>query len=146
MRDHVRFQSGEFTPPGAERGQINTDRYGYLLATWLAVRLKERGFEVGSPIPEDWGWLLSIASDGQTVIVGCGNVEGSSSEWLIWTQVDSPGVLSRLFKRGSLSPNALYGIVAAIHGALSANGTVTDIEWFTSGSRGEELDHAPTPI
>ena len=146
MRDHVRFQSGEFTPPDTERGQINTDRYGYLLATWLAARLKERGFDVSSPTPEDWGWLLGIANDGRTVIVGCGNVEGSSTEWLIWTQVDSPGVLSRFFKRGGPSPNALYGIVAAIHGALSANGSVSDVEWFRVESRGQELDHAATPI
>jgi hypothetical protein len=146
MRDHVRFQSGEFTPPGAEPGQINTDRYGYLLATWLAARLKERGFDVGVPTPEDWGWLLGIANDGQTVIVGCGNVEGSSTEWLIWTQVDTPGVLSRLFKRANPTPNALYGIVAAIHGALGANESVNAVEWFRVGSRGDELDHAPTPI
>jgi hypothetical protein len=146
MRDHVRFQSAEFTPPDTERGQINTDRYGYLLATWLAARLKERGFDVSPPTPEDWGWLLGIANDGQTVIVGCGNVEGSSTEWLIWTQVDNPGVLSRLFKRGGPSPNALYGIIAAIHGALSANGGVSDVEWFRVESRGQELDHAATPI
>ena len=146
MRDHVRFQSDEFTPPGAEPGQINTNRYGYLLATWLAARLKERGFDVSAPTPEDWGWLLGLTSDGKNVMVGCGNVDGSSGQWLIWTQVDTPGILARLFKRGSPSPNALYGIVAAVHGALSANGSVTEIEWFSSGSRGEELDHAPTPI
>ena len=146
MRDHVRFESGEFTPPTPEAGQINTERYGYLLATWLAARLEERGFDVGDPTPEDWGWLLGITSDGQSGIVGCGNVEGSSTQWLIWTHVDSPGLLSRLFRRGSPSPNALYGIVAAIHGALGANSSVKNVEWFRSGSRGEELDHAPTPI
>ena len=146
MRDHVRFQSVEFSPRDAEPGQLNTNRYGYLLATWLAARLKERGFDTGVPTPEDWGWLLGITSDGQTVLVGCGNVDGSSTEWLIWTQVDSPGMLSRLFKRGGPPPNALYGIVAAIHGALSANSSVTGVEWFRSGSRGEELDHASTPI
>lgn len=146
MRDHVRFQSGEFSPASAEPGQINTNRYGYLLATWLAARLKERGFDVSAPAPEDWGWLLGITSDGQSVIVGCGNVEGSSDEWLIWTQVDTPGVLARLFRRGSAPPNALYGLVAAIHGALSANGSVRDVEWFRVASRGEELDHASTPI
>jgi hypothetical protein len=146
MRDHVRFQSGEFTPPDSQAGQINTDRYGYLLATWLAARLKERGFDVSAPTPEDWGWLLGVTTDRQTVLVGCGNVDGSANEWLIWTQVDSPGMLSRLFKRGGPSPNALYGIVAGIHGALSGNGSVKEIEWFRVASRGQELDHAPTPI
>ena len=67
MRDHVRFQSIEFSPRDAEPGQLNTNRYGYLLATWLAARLKERGFDTGVPTPEDWGWLLGITSDGQYV-------------------------------------------------------------------------------
>ena len=146
MRDHVRFHSAEFSPPDVEPGQINTERYGYALATWVAARLNERGFEVGTPIPEDWGWLFGVSNDGQTVHIGCGNVDGSVTEWLIWMQAEVPGILSRLFKRANPAPNALYGIVAAVHGALNANGRVGDIEWFRVGSRGEELDHAATPV
>src|SRR4029434_10063663 len=58
MRDHVRFHSIAFTPTDADPGQVNTERYGYALATWVAARLQERGFEADSPVPEDWGWLL----------------------------------------------------------------------------------------
>ena len=61
MRDHVRFHSTAFTPATADPGQVNTERYGYALATWVAARLKERGFDADSPIPEDWGWLLGVA-------------------------------------------------------------------------------------
>ena len=148
MRDHVRFHSVEFTPPDAEPGQINPERYGYALAAWVAARLTERGFEVSQPMPEDWGWLFGVANNGRTVRVGCGNVDGSVTEWMIFLEVSAGGFLSRLLGRGSSTgaPNAAYGIAAAIHGALRANPDAEEIEWFRVGARGEELDHAETPI
>jgi hypothetical protein len=147
VRDHVRFHSIEFTPPDIEPGQINTERYGYTLATWVGERLKERGFEVDTPIPEDWGWLLGVKNDGQIIRVGCGNVDGSVTEWLVWVDVLRGGMLSRLLGgRGTGGPNAVYGVAAAIHGALAASANAGEIEWFRVGPRGQELDHAPTPI
>ena len=147
MRNHVRFRSTEFTPADTEPGQVNTERYGYALAAWVAARLQERGFEPDLPVPDDWGWLLGVMQDGRVVRIGCGNVEGSVSEWLIFLDIVRPGVLARLTgrTRGS-EPNAAYGIIAAIHSALQASGHAEDIEWFRVGSRGEELDHAPVPI
>ena len=149
MRTHVRFHSVEFTPPNTEPGQINTERYGYALAAWVAARLQERGFEADLPVPEDWGWLLGVANDGQVVRVGCGNVDGSVSEWLIWLDAVRPGLIARLLGKGgssSRAPNALFGIAAAIHSALTANTSANEIEWFNVGPRGEELDHADTPV
>jgi len=148
MRDHVRFHSVEFTPPDTEPGQINPERYGYSLAMWVAQRLTERGFEVDQPIPEDWGWILGVMNDGRVIRVGCGNVEGSVTEWLIFLDVGRAGFLSRLLRRGSApgAPNVAYGIAAAIHSALHSNPDADEIEWFRVGSRGEELDHAETPI
>lgn len=147
MRDHVRFHSTAFTPPDADPGQVNTERYGYALATWVVARLKERGFDADSPIPEDWGWLLGVAQDGRIIRIGCGNVEGSVSEWVIWLDVLRPGMLARLLGRWrNAMPNAAYGIIAAIHGALQASGHAEEIEWFRVGVRGEEVDHAATPI
>ena len=148
MRDHVRFRSSAFTPPDVEPGQVNIERYGYALATWVAQRLTERGFEVEFPVPEDWGWLLGVATDGQTVRIGCGNVDGSVTEWLIWLDVVQRGLLARLLGRGGTStgPNAADGIAAAIHSALHASRDAEEIEWFRVGRRGEELDHAETPI
>jgi hypothetical protein len=148
VRDHVRFHSVAFTPPDVEPGQINPERYGYALATWVAQRLTERGFEVDVPVPEDWGWLLGVSTDGQVVRIGCGNVEGSVTEWLIWMDVVRTGFFARLLRRGGAvrEPNAVYGIAAAIHSALHASQDAEEIEWFRVGARGEELDHADTPI
>ena len=147
MRDHVRFRSLAFTPADTEPHQVNTERYGYALATWVAARLQERGFTSDDPIPDDWGWLLGVLQDGRVIRIGCGNVAGSVSEWLIFLDVVRPGMLARLIGRARESaPNVAYGIVAAIHGALQGSGHAEDIEWFRVGNRGEELDHATTPI
>lgn len=145
MRDHVRFHSTEFSPPDVEPYQVNTERYGYALATWVAKQFEERGMRVNPPVPEDWGWLLGVVNDGHTVMVGCGNVEGSVSEWLIWLEMRRSGMLARLLGRGG-APNALYGIAALLHGALQSSPRVAEIEWFRVGPHGEEVDHAPTPI
>ena len=99
MRNHVRFRSTEFTPADAEPGQVNTERYGYALAAWVAARLQERGFEPDPPIPDDWGWLLGVIQDGRVVRIGCGNVDGSVSEWLIFLHIIRPGLLARLTGR-----------------------------------------------
>ena len=147
MRDHVRFRSDEFAPPDREPWQINSERFGYALAMWVAERLKERGFEVEPPIPEDWGWLFGVRQDGQVVHIGCGNVEGSVTQWLIWLEPARSGRLRRLFRRSrGGQPNATYGIAAAIHRALHASPNADTIEWFRVGPRGEELDHADSPI
>src|SRR5689334_13156837 len=122
MRDHVRFRSTEFTPPDVEPGQVNTERFGYLLATWVASRLKERGFEADHPIPDDWGWMLGVMQDGRVVRIGCGNVDGSVTDWVIFLDVVRPGVLARLLGRArSTAPNAAYGVIAAIHSALQSS-------------------------
>jgi hypothetical protein len=148
MRTHVRFQSAQFTPAAAEPGQINTERYGYALAAWVSARLRERGFSADGPTPEDWGWLLGVVGDGQAVHIGCGNVEGSVSEWMIWLDPARPGLLARLMGRGGgpRPPSALFGIAAALHGALTASANAHDIEWFNVDARGQEIDHAPAPV
>lgn len=147
MRDHVRFHSTAFTPADAEPGRVNTERYGYALATWVAARLRERGFDAATPVPDDWGWLLGVEQDGRVVRIGCGNVDGSVSEWVIWLDVVRPGILAKVLGRSrNVTPNAAYGIIAAIHGALETSGHAEDIEWFRVGATGEEMDHAATPI
>jgi hypothetical protein len=146
VRDHVRFRSEQFAPPDREPWQIAGERFGYALATWLSACLGERGFDVDLPVPEDWGWELGVKQDGRVVRIGCENVEGSVSRWLIWLAVaDNGGPIRRLLRRES-APNAAYGIAAAIHTALRANPHASEIEWFRTTPDGAELDHGDTPI
>lgn len=149
MRDHVRFRSDQFAPPDVEPWQVGGERFGYTLALWVSACLGERGFTPDLPVPEAWGWQLGVNHDGRVVRIGCENVAGSVSQWLIWLDVaENGGPLRRLLRRSTAaaSPNAVYGIAAAIHSALHANPHTSEIEWFTEGPRGEETDHAGTPI
>ena len=66
-----------------------------------------------------------------------------ASEWLRHTSALSRR--GRPLSRG-LATLVIYGIIAAIHGALQASGHAEEIEWFRVGVRGEEVDHAATPI
>jgi len=144
MRNHVRFRSAEFSPPEPEPGQINAERYGYALASWLSARLSERGVQVEVPEPEDWGWFIDTTHDGRLARLGCGNVEGSITEWLIWIEGERPGLLARLFGRAAVT--APIAITAMVDRALRSSPSVDDIEWFRVGPGGQELDHASTPV
>lgn len=144
MRNHVRFRSTQFAPQEREPGQINEERYGYALSTWVAQRLEERGVAVEVPVPEDWGWMLGATHAGQGVSFNCGNIDGSISEWLVWIESGRPGLLAHLFGRGA-SSDAIADLARMLDSVLHANPRVDEIEWFRVGSRGEELDHAATP-
>ena len=144
MRNHVRFRSAAFSPPDPKPGQINSERYGYALATWLAARLSERGVDVEVPVPEDWGWFIDATHDGRLARLGCGNIEGSITEWLIWIEGERPGMLARLL--GRANPGATIAITAMVDRALRSSPSVDEIEWFRVGPSGQELDHAPTPV
>lgn len=144
MRNHVRFRSVEFSPPDQEPGTINSERFGYALASWLSARLSERGVKVEVPVAEDWGWFIDAAHEGKLARLGCGNVEGSITDWLIWIEGERAGLLARLVGRGN--PGPPIAITAMVDRALRSAPSVDEIEWFRVGPRGEELDHASTPV
>lgn len=144
MRNHVRFRSLAFGPQDLLPGQIDEERFGYVLATWVAARLEERGVSVDVPTPERWGWTLGATHDRHGVRLVCGNMDGSTSEWMVWIEPDHRSFLARILGRRS-SPRTIAVLAKMLDGALRANPSVGEIEWFRVGSRGEELDHATTP-
>jgi hypothetical protein len=144
MRNHVRFRSAEFSPPDPEPGQVNSERYGYALASWLSARLSERGVTVEVPVAEDWGWFIDATHDGRLARLGCGNVEGSITEWLIWIEGERPGLLERMLGRGNAGTP--IAITAMVDRALRSTPSVDEIEWFRVGPSGQEHDHAATPV
>jgi hypothetical protein len=144
MRNHVRFRSADFAPPDPEPWQITSERYGYALASWLSARLTERGASVEVPVAEQWGWFIDAAHDGRLARLGCGNIRGSITEWQIWIRGEEPGLLARILGRSGLS--APIAITAMVDRALRSSPTIDAIEWFRLGPRGEEIDHAATPV
>lgn len=94
----VTFTSDYFKPIAGEEEQTNPGCYGKALALWLAARLKERGVFFEGVIPEDFGWVVMVSRKPFMLWLGCGNTDGSTTEWNIFP-VAEVSTLQRLFKR-----------------------------------------------
>jgi len=93
----VTFSSEFFKPAPGEDEQTNPGRFGNALAEWLAERLKERGVSIEGVIPEDFGWVVMISRKPCMLWLGCGNTDGSTTEWSLFP-VAEPSLLQRIFK------------------------------------------------
>ena len=123
---------------------VNAERYGYALVSWLSARLTERGVQVEVPVAEEWGWFVDATHDGRLARLGCGNVEGSVTEWLIWIEGEQPGLIGRLLGRDG--PGVPIAITSIVDRALRSSPSVAEIEWFRMAPGGEEIDHGATPL
>jgi hypothetical protein len=94
----VTFSSQHFKPIHGEDEQTNPGRFGKALAEWLAARLNERGVSTESVVPEDFGWAIVVYRQPFKLWLGCGNTEGSTTEWSIFP-VAELSLMQRLFKR-----------------------------------------------
>lgn len=143
MRNHVRFTSAQFSPGQPEEAQVNPGRHGRELAAWLAGRLRVRGVSVAEPEPEDWGWSLEAEHAGARLVIACGNVDESRTEWLAWVEAPPPRLLDRLRGRHAGTATARREIVRLVDACLRAEPGVRGIEWYAVDARGRETDHAP---
>src|SRR5690606_7994391 len=67
------------------------------LAKWLAEHLKERGVSVEDVLPEDFGWVVLVARKPFMLWLGCGNTDGSTTEWSVFP-VAELSLMQRLFR------------------------------------------------
>lgn len=85
MNAQVTFQTTFFKPMPGEEEQTNVGRFGLALAEWLKVQLESRGVAVEQVVPEDFGWVLMVSRKPFKLWLGCGNTEGSTIEWSIFS-------------------------------------------------------------
>jgi hypothetical protein len=123
----VTFQTEFFKPVHGEEEETNPGRYGKALAQWLAENLKEHGVTVEGVIPEDFGWVVMLSRKPFMLWLGCGNTDGSTTEWNVFP-VAELSTVQRLFKRTNPAPEIeklrahLAELVPSIPG-------VTNITW-----------------
>lgn len=112
------FTSSLFTVEAGEDEETNPGRYGRQLARWLAERLRERGHDVESVTPEDWGWRVACRSGPHRLVAACGNVDEAGPDeapvgppatvtWQCFAVSDAP--LWRRLLRSSEVTQALEG-------------------------------------
>jgi hypothetical protein len=126
MKAKVTFESDFFKPVAGEEEKTNPGLFGQALAEWLEVQLRNRGVEVEGVIPEDFGWVVMISRKPFMLWLGCGNTEGSTTEWSIFPAVE-PSLVQRLFKRHATEPavQTLWEHVKAIVPTIPAAKTIS---------------------
>lgn len=104
-----------------EDHRTSPGRFGKAFSHWVADRLRERGETVGQVIPEDFGWVVQLQNQPVRFWIGCGNREGSASEWGAYV-VAEPSLLQRLLRLVDVRPEVerlsivLQSILAAVPG------------------------------
>lgn len=96
----IEFKSDMFPAFPEEDSIINPGCYGKRLAEFLADRLAQRGIMTGSPIAEDWGWMIGI-TDTRHVWIGCSNIDGEPGRFSIFIE-PSRGYVHKWFKKISV--------------------------------------------
>ncbi|HEX2476844.1 MAG TPA: hypothetical protein VHK01_18970, partial [Lacipirellulaceae bacterium] len=99
MQTHVEFRSDQFPPYDSEEYEVNPGRYGKRLAEFLQRGLSAKGFVVGDPIAEDWGWVIPIKNEAFRLWVGCGNYDEYPEDgFLCFIEPHTP-TIRRFFRR-----------------------------------------------
>lgn len=98
MSAQVTFETEFFKPEPGEDENTNPGRYGRSLAHWLKDQLVGRGVSVEEIIPEDFGWVVMVSRKPFLLWLGCGNTDGSTTEWSIFPQAEL-SLTQRVFSR-----------------------------------------------
>lgn len=120
------FTSPLFQIESREDEGINPSRYGRHLSIWLKAQLEHRGYRIESIVEEDWGPCLIIFRTPFRLFVGCGNVDDSVSDRVIWqcfTVAETP-FLKRFFRKPD-TRTALLKLDSDLHGILDSEPEIT---------------------
>ncbi|HOX46976.1 MAG TPA: hypothetical protein PK668_25490 [Myxococcota bacterium] len=98
----VTFETDFFKPESREDEETSPGRYGRSLAHWLKDQLVGRGVSVVGIVPEDFGWVVMVSRKPFLLWLGCGNTEGSTTEWSIFPKAEL-SLTQRLFSRPDTS-------------------------------------------
>ena len=102
MNAQVTFQTSFFKPVPGEDEKTNPGRFGLALAEWLKSQLEGRGVAVEEILPEDFGWVVMVSRKPFKLWLGCGNTEGSTTEWTVFP-VAEPTFTQRILKKADTS-------------------------------------------
>ena len=127
MGQQVTFTTTYFKPVAGEEEDTNPGRFGKALAQWLADRLNEHGVAVKGIIPDDFGWVVLVSRKPFMLWLGCGNSEGSTSKWSVFSVVE-PSLFQSLFKRGD-TREALKNLEAYLAELVSLIPEVSNVIW-----------------
>ena len=123
----VTFQTDFFKRVHGEEEETNPGRYGKALAQWLAENLRERDVAVEDVLHEDFGWVVMVSRKPYVLWLGCGNTDGSTTEWNVFPVVEF-SIMQRLFKNKNPTQE-IEKLVAHLTELVPSIPNVTNIVW-----------------
>ena len=76
------IRSSAFPIGSGEDTETNPGVFGRSLANYVAAQVQSRGWHVEAVIPEDFGYCVMLSRRPLTLWIGCGNRNGSTTEWM----------------------------------------------------------------
>jgi len=131
MRTNLVFRSTAFPSYPGEDEEINPGRYGRRLASFIAKRLPDCGFEVTGMCAEDWGWRIDLRNDEFPLWIGCGNYEEYDDGFLCFIE-PSQAFVRRWFKSIPTS-YTVERLAAALEKTILNGADVRDVRWWRPG-------------
>lgn len=129
MLTHVEFRSDRFPADPDESESVIPGLWGRRLAVFLRDGLRARGFQVGEPCPEDWGWALRVEKQPFRMWIGCGHYQEYPDGYLCFVEPHKPFVW-KLFRRVDTRA-AVEAVQKALDEILSDGGGVREKRWWT---------------
>ena len=117
------FDSHELVP------QVADDRhFGEDLANWMSKKAAGSEFKFGKPVQEPHGWSETVATNGESFVLGFGIVDEyigiDYAEWSI--TIDKPRKWKMFGSKDSLSRGRLCDLV---HNILRDERQIREIQW-----------------
>lgn len=131
MKTQVEFRSDAFPPYEDESDEINPGRFGKRVAEYLQAELNVKGFKTNGPFSEDWGWLVEVQNAGFRLWFGCGNVDGTTNEFLVFIEPQTPSVRPFPFLKKFDTIPRVKALQTAIDELLASHPDVRNIQWQT---------------
>lgn len=108
--------------------EINPGRWGKRLAEFLREKLVARGIQCGTIYAEDWGWAVPIEHEAFPLWLGCGNIDDSPGEFLVFIEPSRPYVRRGLFKKIDTRAD-VDRIANALEEILKSDPGIHDVTW-----------------
>ena len=130
MRTQFEFTSGAFPAYPGEEELINPGRFGKRFAEFLQTSLPAHGFEVTGIINEVWGGMVELRNVAFPLWIGCGNVDGSETEFMGFIEPSKP-LIRRWFKKPIPTTEVVEKLSSALESVLLQSGKVEQFRWIS---------------
>ena len=125
----MEFRSDAFPANPGEEDETNPNCYGKRLAEYISAALRQHGFETALPIPEDWGWVVSINNELFPLWIGCGIYAEYEDGFLCFIEPHRP-FIRRWFRKID-TRDRVAALQVALDQILSEHPQVRQIQWWT---------------